>query len=486
MLIPFRKIVTATALSLLALALYPGAAGAQYRDEPSRDGGDRDRVEIATFHDALDRYGRWFEHPQYGYVWSPEVDRDWRPYTRGKWQFTEEHGWYWQAEEPWGWAVFHYGRWFLDDDSGWVWVPGTDWAPAWVSWRNNDEAVGWAPLPPEAEWRYGSLHFSPSYYDSPRFASAWIFAPVAVLTGYAVYRYIYPPSRNFAYINQTRFVPNHHQSVNNRIYNAGFDHRRAQQLTGRPITPLRIVSAPSPDRHGWGGGSRGEVHVYRPNVSRAAINTPPPRLSEPPRRDWQHGRPGVQAPPFQRPAGWTQPQPSVQQPQRPTQQPGFAGPGQRPPISAPAPQVQQPTPQPATVPAPRNGQNPLIRPTPPSGGSVQQPTPQPATVPAPRNGQNPLIRPTPPSGGSVPQPPVLRPQQQPAPQQQPQQGGGGGRPQPSAAPQQGAPQRGGQPQQGQGQGGQGQGGQGQGGQGQGQNKGDPRKKQDPNQPQPKQ
>ena len=426
MLIPFRKLITATALSLLAVALSTaGPASAQYRDEPNRDGGGGDRVEIATFHDALDRYGRWFEHPQYGYVWSPDVDRDWRPYTRGKWQFTEEHGWYWQAEEPWGWAVFHYGRWFLDDDSGWVWVPGTEWAPAWVSWRNNDQAVGWAPLPPEAEWRHGSLNFSPSYYDSPRFSACWVFAPVAVLTGYAVYRYIYSPSRNYAYVSQTRFVPNHHQSVNNRIFNAGFDHRRAQQLTGRPITPLRIVSVPGPDRHSWSGAPRGELHVYRPNVSRAAVNTPPPKISAPPQRDWQHGRPGVQAPPFQRPGGWTQPQP----------------------------QVQQPAPQPAKVP-----QNPLIRPT-PGGGSV----PQPATLP-----QNPLIRPTP-GGGSVPQPPVLR-QQQPAPQQvQPQ--GGGGRPQPSAAPQQGAPQQ----------------GQGQNrGQGQGQNKGEPRKKQDPNQPPAKQ
>jgi hypothetical protein len=28
-------------------------------------------------------------------------------------------------------------------------VPGDQWAPAWVSWRKNDDYVGWCPLPPE-------------------------------------------------------------------------------------------------------------------------------------------------------------------------------------------------------------------------------------------------------------------------------------------------------------------------------------------------
>jgi hypothetical protein len=37
------------------------------------------------------------------------------------------------------------------NDTGWVWVPGSEWAPAWVSWRESDDYIGWAPLPPEAE-----------------------------------------------------------------------------------------------------------------------------------------------------------------------------------------------------------------------------------------------------------------------------------------------------------------------------------------------
>lgn len=31
-------------------------------------------------------------------------------------------------------------------------MPGTEWGPAWVSWRRSPRYVGWAPLPPEAEF----------------------------------------------------------------------------------------------------------------------------------------------------------------------------------------------------------------------------------------------------------------------------------------------------------------------------------------------
>ncbi len=440
---PIRKVVTALAISLVALsAVQPTRLLAQDRYEGDRDfdrdrdrgnRGDRgdpgERVEIDSFYEALEPHGRWFSHPQYGYVWSPDVDRNWRPYTRGKWQFTEEHGWYWQAEEPWGWAVFHYGRWHLDDDSGWVWVPGTEWAPAWVAWRHSDETVGWAPLPPEAEWRGNGLSFSESYYDSPRFNVAWCFAPVAVLAGYSVYRYLHPASRNYNYVNQTRWVPSH-STVNRRIYNAGFDRGRYQQVTGRQITPLRIVAAPAPNRHGWTGAPRGEVHIYRPNVSRAAVNTAPPRVVEPPRRDWQHGRPGVANQPFQRPFGAAPAQQPQQQPA--AQQPGFVRPGQRPPI-APTPQAQQPAAQQPAAQQPAPSWNrqarPPIAPTP----QAQQPAPvqqapaaRPAAVPAP-------VQPAPVARQPQPQPQQAQPAQQGA-RPQGAAGGGAGGNRPAGAP----------------------------------------------------
>lgn len=61
--------------------------------------------------------------------------------------------------DPFGWATSHYGRWVFQNR--WVWVPSTDWAPAWVSWRQADGVVGWAPAGfdpdayvPDRAWRF--------------------------------------------------------------------------------------------------------------------------------------------------------------------------------------------------------------------------------------------------------------------------------------------------------------------------------------------
>ena len=97
-----------------------------------------------------------------GEVWRPTgVASDWAPYRWGKWEHSSR-GWSWVSHEPWGWATYHYGRWYLHERLGWFWVPGQEWSPAWVIWRRDAEAVGWAPLPPP-----GLRVFSP----------AWTFIP---------------------------------------------------------------------------------------------------------------------------------------------------------------------------------------------------------------------------------------------------------------------------------------------------------------------
>jgi hypothetical protein len=118
-----------------------GAAGASYD----------------LFYDRLQSDGQWFNDPTYGSVWQPNVsstDQQWRPYTDGRWVYTDR-GWTWISNENFGWATYHYGRWARLSERGWVWVPGSTWAPAWVSWRQSDEYVGWAPLPPETESEQG-------------------------------------------------------------------------------------------------------------------------------------------------------------------------------------------------------------------------------------------------------------------------------------------------------------------------------------------
>src|SRR3569833_588337 len=65
-----------------------------------------------VFYDELSPYGSWIDYPDYGYVWAPAVDNDFRPYaTNGSWVYSD-YGWTWASGYDWGWATFHYGRWF--------------------------------------------------------------------------------------------------------------------------------------------------------------------------------------------------------------------------------------------------------------------------------------------------------------------------------------------------------------------------------------
>jgi hypothetical protein len=102
----------------------------------------------SDFYQPLTPYGSWVDVGSYGRCWHPRnVAADWQPYTVGYWQWTDA-GWYWESDEPWAWACFHYGSWYNDPSTGWVWIPGTDWAPAWVTWRDSDDYIGWAPCGP--------------------------------------------------------------------------------------------------------------------------------------------------------------------------------------------------------------------------------------------------------------------------------------------------------------------------------------------------
>jgi hypothetical protein len=103
----------------------------------------------SLFYDQLAPYGRWMDVSGYGYCWRPTLTTArWRPYVDGCWVWSSM-GWTWQSNEPFGWATYHYGRWVNLSRHGWVWVPGSEWAPAWVSWRQSRDHVGWAPLPPD-------------------------------------------------------------------------------------------------------------------------------------------------------------------------------------------------------------------------------------------------------------------------------------------------------------------------------------------------
>jgi hypothetical protein len=105
--------------------------------------------EYRLFYDALQDYGDWTLIEPFGYVFRPYGNvAGWSPYRYGYWAPSDVYGWVWISGEPYGWATYHYGEWFFDRYQGWVWMPGLDWGPAWVSWEETPDYVGWAPLFP--------------------------------------------------------------------------------------------------------------------------------------------------------------------------------------------------------------------------------------------------------------------------------------------------------------------------------------------------
>ncbi len=216
-----------------------------------------------AFKSQLAPYGEWVGHEGYGEVWVPKVDPTWRPYTNGRWANTDQ-GWGWVADEPWGWAPFHYGRWFYDRGvGGWAWVPGSDWAPAWVAWRQGGGYVGWAPLPPTAGFSTAAgLEINGAEISS----SFFTFVPEGGILSPRINTVILPTARNTTVIHETIDIT-HYTVVNNHIINRGVSVQRIEQITGRRVPRLEVASMASE-----AGGRKGAF--YQPSVLSRQVGGP--------------------------------------------------------------------------------------------------------------------------------------------------------------------------------------------------------------------
>lgn len=221
---------------------------------------DRGDVTYQTFYDELSPYGRWVENPDYGYVWVPDVDQDFRPYsTNGHWVWTDNYEWMWVSDYDWGWAPFHYGRWEEDAYYGWIWVPGYEWSPAWVAWRDGGDYYGWAPLRPGVNI---SINFNIGGYNPPY--NYWSFVPRRHITSPRIYDYYIDRRQNVTIINYTTIIVNNYSYGNNYGFRSGPRRYDAERYCGR-INPVRFRDSYSPGRTFY---RNNEVSVYRPNVRR--------------------------------------------------------------------------------------------------------------------------------------------------------------------------------------------------------------------------
>jgi hypothetical protein len=389
--------LVAAVLALIGVAMSASPAAAQYRDPA-----------YAEFYDTLDPHGQWIEHPRYGGTWVPYAgeDRNWRPYSRGQWVYTEEHGWYWESEEEFGWVVYHYGRWLLDQRHGWMWVPGHEWGPAWVAWREGDEAVGWAPLPPEAEFD-GRIDGSYTFdtLDQPRYAPMWMFVAPAMLAVPGVYRHFYAPNRSSYYFGRSRFST-FYSFRDRRVFNRGIDPRFVERHSNRPVPVMQIRPMNSPRDPGArrGGAGGGAIGIYRPQLAAPTPGRGPQPGGAPSGGFGQRG-PGT--------FGAPGPVPSTAMPSARTapgfpQGPGVGG-GGRPPFGGDgSPRTGNHTPPPAAMP---QAQPPQFQPPHQPPGQM----PPPGGFGGGRNGGPPMGQP---SLGQVPQARPQAPQMPPRPQVQ--------------------------------------------------------------------
>lgn len=178
------------------------------------------------------------------YVWKPSTglgisriegkSPEFIPYSNGQWINTDA-GWYFKAPTPVEETVSHYGRWVNTISDGWLWVPGRVWAPAWVDWKENDNYVSWAPLPPSVYLVNGILK-----------------VPLIDENNYSIVerRYFLEPSvykyNNLFYENGNRILVNEMKStngiivLNNTILNKGPDVSNIQRIYKRNIDLVKI------------------------------------------------------------------------------------------------------------------------------------------------------------------------------------------------------------------------------------------------------
>ncbi len=237
--------------------------------------------DFQNFYEPLGNYGSWFDTTDYGYVYQPAVVRDssWRPYTRGRWAFTNQ-GWTWVSDEPFGWACYHYGRWTLLRNVGWVWGPGSEWAPAWVTWRESPGHIGWAPLPPET-LAYRGRQWDSSVEVSFGIGSGWFSFVQYENFGNNIRPYCLPAARNTVIYRNTTNIT-HYEYNDNRVFVGEPRYQRVNREIGRtfPVHRLRMDQSPRFDRGG---------RQLRPRFDGRELEVAAPRMDA----DWNQAlRPG--------------------------------------------------------------------------------------------------------------------------------------------------------------------------------------------------
>jgi hypothetical protein len=204
------------------------------------------------------------------YAWKPSAtlsvsngaageSNEYVPYTNGQWINTDA-GWYFKAPTPVEETTSHYGRWVNSPTAGWLWVPGRVWAPAWVDWRQNDQFVSWAPLPP-SQYVVNNTMNAPVINDNN-----YIIVEKRYFLEPEIYKY-----RDVYYSDGDRILASGFNPidgivvVNNTIVNRGPAVNIFETILGRPVELVRIQSVRNYNEIRY---TNSEYYVYKHGFKR--------------------------------------------------------------------------------------------------------------------------------------------------------------------------------------------------------------------------
>jgi hypothetical protein len=202
------------------------------------------------------------------FVWKPSPDLAvtvtagepavYTPYTNGQWVNTND-GWYFKAPTPYEETTCHYGRWAYSPALGWVWLPGRVWAPAWVEWRENDNYIAWAPVPPSVYIVNNVL--TPVHVGYDRY----IIVDKRHFMEPSIYKYKYKENKNKIMIEEMTKVDGV-MIKKKTVINKGLDPGGIEKVTGKKIETEKINKVKNKNDVKY---TANEINVYTPEFTKS-------------------------------------------------------------------------------------------------------------------------------------------------------------------------------------------------------------------------